>query len=158
MTHAGNRAALVFLLLVVLAALPGCGGAGYTVLRADPRAEFEPATWHVAATETSTLSAPAFDVGVDRGLAERAGDFRFTRDAGEHPHSLRLTVESAAPTSEGLEAIVLAAILDASGRSVGDLRMTVKAPGEGDGAASAIGEEVGRRVMHYVHNHELHHH
>jgi hypothetical protein len=159
MTHAGNHTSLRALtFLLALAALPGCGGPGYSVLRSDARVQFEPATWHVAAAEGAALDGAAFDAGVERGLAEQAGGFSFTREAGAHPHALRFTVESAAPAAEELEATVLVAILDRGGQSVGDLRMTVRAPGGGDAAAGAIGEEVGRRVMHYVHNHELHHH
>lgn len=143
--------------LLVLLSSAGCGSA-YTVVIADEMVRFEPATWHVAPVDRAAavgddVSTEVLDAGLMSGLMADAGEFRFDRRGGaDRPFSLRVVIERASTEGGGVSAEVSVSIVGAREREVGRLRMSVS--DEGEGALARLGEEIGRRVMIYIHNHE----
>lgn len=155
------RRSLGALVLVVMAAIAGGCGAGYSVIRADESVSFEAARWqiHTTTVEGEGLDVASFDRGFETGLAELAEGFSFERsDAVTGPYALRVRLD--APTQGDAATWIRGnvAIEDPSGNVVDEIRIELRdTTTDASTLAASAGAEFGRRTMHYIHNHERHH-
>lgn len=163
----GWRLALAGVLVAAAsAALVGCGGAGYEVLRSDARTEYpEGPMGFVVPSVTAGgegmagFSVEAFATAMQASLAEHAPHFELRvegQGAEAPPFTIRVDslarLEGETPRVRGRVVFV-----DTSGRVTSELQIDAAVSDLGEAGAREAGAHFGDRVAHYVETREHHH-